>query len=471
MKSIEKMSSITEISEFSTQYPDLKVSVGDGEVSLHSLLLVVHSKFLREIFNTLPINCDPLLILPDSSVEELKTLTSIMYGLNKSGLVSESILKALGLFDFDQARIEYHDGLMIILNGPLQGFRLIDPTKKFYIPIPTKKSQNPITKSVPVSSAPEEQVSCSVELLSLSPTPPQLSPPMHQSSPSDSQSSSPALQSLPPILQLLPQSPIFASPLQLSPPIIGNVVDVVTTPMEPTFSFTPPLAVRSFDQVNASPELQSLLEPETLPGNSESDVVVEIVCRLCHKKFKAKRYLKAHMLLKHSKDPSYMIQAKENARAKSYNHQCTICEQYFHSRNIVKHVETMHPEIQYMTCEHCGKTFKKMWFLQRHVENVHNKSRTFNCEHCVFIAKRKQHLEDHMRIHMGQFYSCDNCDFQTLRHREFKEHKCKGKTKGFSCQFCEKKCASEAALKKHNQVPFCNIHKKIHIIDPFNLLI
>ena len=81
----------------------------------------------------------------------------------------------------------------------------------------------------------------------------------------------------------------------------------------------------------------------------------------------------------------------------------------------------MHPEHQEIqvveSCDQCEKTFKDGWMLRRHRESVHEKFRAFDCDQCDFKGKRKQHLEDHMRIHAGQYYSCSNCDFKTLRNR------------------------------------------------------
>ena len=166
------MSFIKNISVISTQHPDVKLWGADGELAVHTLLLVVHSQFLKEILMSVPDFSETTIIIPDYTVQELKTLTSVMYGLNKTVLVSENILKTLGVFEFDKAKLEYHDGLLVIYGGPLEGFRLIDPAKKFYLPLP---STEPTRETSPHFSIP-------VQVSKFSPEVEQYIPPQFPSS-------------------------------------------------------------------------------------------------------------------------------------------------------------------------------------------------------------------------------------------------------------------------------------------------
>jgi hypothetical protein len=191
-------------------------------------------------------------------------------------------------------------------------------------------------------------------------------------------------------------------------------------------------------------EDESTLEEGTShPSSSECGTSnLEITCTICNGKFKEKRYLKTHMRLKHSEDPSVASKAKQVSKEKSYNRLCTICKSYFNSRNIISHLRSMHPDVSLgFSCDLCQSTFANDWLLKRHIGNVHKKDRLYRCEICDFSAKRKEHLEEHMIVHNQVTLICDLCDFKTLR----------------ICDFCDHKSVSKDVLRMHIKVSFCNI--------------
>ena len=113
------------------------------------------------------------------------------------------------------------------------------------------------------------------------------------------------------------------------------------------------------------------LAGSTSTKEAEEPDFPKLLCEFCDKKFKAKRYLRNHIILKNSVDPSSSNKFKEINNAKSFNHQCTICEHFYNSRNIRMHIKKKHPEIELLEfCEFCDKPFKTEWLLKRHVENV-----------------------------------------------------------------------------------------------------
>ena len=184
------MSSIRNISEVPTQHSDCNLCGFDGSVSIHTLLLLVHSEFLKDILMSVQDITDTSVIVPDFSVQELETLASVIYGCSKSVLVSESIMKTLGIFEFERVKIEYYDDLMVIYDGPLQGFRLIDPTKKFYLSLPPTKP--PRKKSQQFSDPDPDPI---------------FSPPVEQYSQSESEFPPIETQYSPPFPHFLPSAP------------------------------------------------------------------------------------------------------------------------------------------------------------------------------------------------------------------------------------------------------------------------
>ena len=184
---------------------------------------------------------------------------------------------------------------------------------------------------------------------------------------------------------------------------------------------------------------------------------IEYICTDCNKKFRQKRYLRVHQQVVHSANPDNRAKTKRSNQEKSFNPQCTICLDFFHSRNILKHLRIMHPETKlHKTCEICGKELKNEWFMNRHMENVHVNSRKFICTMCDFQAKRKENLDDHKQIHTEDMFSCDKCDYRGLTKRGLNKHKCGIWLKSVNCELCDFISRSKEGLRKHIGVSFCN---------------
>jgi len=189
------MSPISTISGLPTLHPDSRLCGFDGHSLVHSFLLQTHSKLLKEILQSIldSSESDTTLIVPDYSVEELLTLVRVMYGLDHSGFVSKSLLKTLGIFQLETVRVEYFNDVMMIYDGPLEGFRLNEPD---------------------VDSN-------------------QLVPPSNYSTSTQPQHPFHLQEAAPPLKK--------ADLLTFSPPIIEEVVEVLALDVEPTFKFKAPL--------------------------------------------------------------------------------------------------------------------------------------------------------------------------------------------------------------------------------------
>jgi len=174
-------------------------------------------------------------------------------------------------------------------------------------------------------------------------------------------------------------------------------------------------------------------------------------CQYCFKVFKAKRYLRHHILLKHSNDVAFIAKAKLISKRKSLKHECEICQQLFNSRNITKHIRNDHPEIDLrIPCNYCEKLFKTGQVRKRHEEDVHMKTRSFKCQTCELTFKRRDHLEGHMKIHTSERnHICDKCGYASFRERELLKHMCRLKT--HCCDVCGEKSVSRKGLQKHKK--------------------
>ena len=79
-----------------TKFKDSKICCRDGTYPVHSVLMAVHSNFLAKVLATVPFHVQHMLILPDFSIVDIKTLCSVMYGSEKTGYVEANLVKSLG---------------------------------------------------------------------------------------------------------------------------------------------------------------------------------------------------------------------------------------------------------------------------------------------------------------------------------------------------------------------------------------
>ena len=97
--------------------PDSYLAGNDGRVSTHTMLLAVHSTFLKNILSTITDPSEAVVILPDFQINDLTVLVQVISGIEKAAFVSGDILDTLGmekyknLFVFDIIE-DSHTGLI-----------------------------------------------------------------------------------------------------------------------------------------------------------------------------------------------------------------------------------------------------------------------------------------------------------------------------------------------------------------------
>ena len=92
------MTNICNLSEVPSLFKDSKLCGYDASYPVHSVLMAVHSEFLRKTLKSIPDQLGTVFIVTDFKVAEITTLVRVMNGWDKSGCVSESLLKTLGFF-------------------------------------------------------------------------------------------------------------------------------------------------------------------------------------------------------------------------------------------------------------------------------------------------------------------------------------------------------------------------------------
>lgn len=90
-------------------------------------------------------------------------------------------------------------------------------------------------------------------------------------------------------------------------------------------------------------------------------------------------------------------------------------------------------------CDICQKIFKRREHLYQHVK-LHIGFRPFVCDHCSKSFMRKEHLQRHMISHSGQKnYTCNICDKSFSRNDNLLKHKkTHEKQQSFTCEVCQK---------------------------------
>jgi len=88
--------------KLSRENPDSRLVGYDGQIAIHSSLLLAHSDLLKEIFKTIIDPSESIVILPDFAVDEVRTLVKVIYGIEVIGIVSERVLDTLGLQKYKQ---------------------------------------------------------------------------------------------------------------------------------------------------------------------------------------------------------------------------------------------------------------------------------------------------------------------------------------------------------------------------------
>lgn len=143
-----------------------------------------------------------------------------------------------------------------------------------------------------------------------------------------------------------------------------------------------------------------------------------MLCGFCPEKFRAIRYLRAHLNQKH------------NDESRSF--ECYMChKQFLHNefRALKHHIQTHLMEA--MHCMLCNKTFKEYRFYQLHMFNMHPNGielvkpsqalikpvsyreqpviSTFECYMCRKIFRERRLLRSHMKLHVQQPRLCLIC--------------------------------------------------------------
>lgn len=144
---------------------------------------------------------------------------------------------------------------------------------------------------------------------------------------------------------------------------------------------------------------QSLVGHKNMHKRKRGEASKVFFCEQCGTEFCDKNTLEGHIRFMHEH--------------KTDNITCDQCGKYFRRRaNYKKHYNKEHSTDPKFNCSQCGKRFKTVEHVKK-CENKHNGIYPYNCHICGKGMVNKMKMEDHIRVHTGERpFSCKHCEYK-----------------------------------------------------------
>ncbi|KAB7507104.1 Zinc finger protein, partial [Armadillidium nasatum] len=101
---------------------------------------------------------------------------------------------------------------------------------------------------------------------------------------------------------------------------------------------------------------------------------------------------------------------------------CSYCPMSFKRKYTLQEHVRIHLGQRPYSCSTCGKSFTQSSSLGKHLKDGDQHHRPFPCKFCEARFKKKQHLQNHERIHTGEKYVCYLCGQGFSRLHILKHH-------------------------------------------------
>lgn len=165
---------------------------------------------------------------------------------------------------------------------------------------------------------------------------------------------------------------------------------------------------------------------------------ISFKCMQCPKSFNERLKFEKHLEIHESDNASGPVQ-------------CEVCSSTFRSTNsLAAHMRIHVPKGRVLSCQYCGKVFKKLSHLKRH-EGSHLINKTHKCPKCPKAYHLESALADHMLKHNGiKPHACPICP-KSFTHLSILSNHIRLHTRGKAhlCPTCGKRFDSSTNLKQH----------------------
>nr|XP_049695728.1 zinc finger protein 43-like [Helicoverpa armigera] len=210
-----------------------------------------------------------------------------------------------------------------------------------------------------------------------------------------------------------------------------------------------------------------------------------IKCRLCEKTFTTERNLKRHMNQLHNPDIEYPtcndchkvfrgkhsliahIQSVHSVTEKDVI-KCHLCEKvYTNNRNLKRHVEMFHGEKGEFRCDICPKVYTSNQSLRRHARTRHStdNQEQLTCNFCMKVIIGRENFESHIQFHHQELeveikkeFACETCGESFLEEPYLRQHvKTEHSFKTFY-KYCKKSLLKQYKVDNHTiyNCEFCH---------------
>lgn len=188
-------------------------------------------------------------------------------------------------------------------------------------------------------------------------------------------------------------------------------------------------------------------------------------CEYCHKKFKSRSIIKAHLRNQHEQIRMFFcdqcpfqtkypttIATHKNRKHRTNNDPkftCDICKKtFFMKQDWETHIKNIH-ESGPQTCEICGLICPSRTSLLGH-KNYRHKEKNFPCTMCKKKLTTAENLAAHIEQHALTFV-CEICGMQFRKRNGLKKHEFVHLGKTFKCTHdgCDKKFTTVMTLRVH----------------------
>nr|CAI5868705.1 unnamed protein product [Callosobruchus analis] len=186
---------------------------------------------------------------------------------------------------------------------------------------------------------------------------------------------------------------------------------------------------------NTCKDLECQKEHAEVVGTISNDQTEKkIICDICGKSYKQRKFLSIHMRVHTGERP--------------YN--CEVCGRNFSLYSSLHKHRNIHSERKKFECKVCGKMFNQSSNLNNHLK-IHTGEKPYPCWQCGRTFRRKETRDTHVRYHTGERpYSCDICSKKYVAASHLREHmKTHNSERNIECAVCMKKFYTSKALKDH----------------------